>query len=138
MEKHFFVSTDKTKLNVALIYNYLANESYWAIGRTKETVQKSIENSFCFGLYNENDEQIGFARIVTDYAVFAWVMDVFILEGYRKLGLGKLLMDSILTNSQLQGLKRWGLATDDAHGLYEKYGFKPLDKPETFMAKVLN
>lgn len=136
MNKPFYISTEKTKLNIALIHNYLANDSYWAQGRSIETVKKSIENSFCFGVYNSNNEQVGFARVVTDYSVFTWVMDVFILKEYRKLGLGKMLMESIMNQPELKELKRWGLATDDAHGLYKKYGFKPLEKPEIFMTKV--
>ncbi|MDX8340824.1 GNAT family N-acetyltransferase [Draconibacterium sp. IB214405] len=126
------VSTDKTKLDIKLIHDYLSKESYWAVGRNIEVVQRSIENSLCFGLYIDN-KQIGFARVVTDYAVFAWIMDVFILKDYQGNGYGKKLMHAIMTHEKLQNLQRWGLGTDDAHGLYEQFGFKPLEKPQNMM-----
>jgi GNAT superfamily N-acetyltransferase len=126
------ISTDKAKLDIHAIHNYLSNESYWAKGRTIETVTKSIENSLCFGVYVD-EKQIGFARVVTDYAVFAWIMDVFILKDYRGNGYGKMLMNSIMNHEKLQNLQRWGLGTDDAHGLYEQFGFKPLSKPQNMM-----
>ena len=126
------ISTDKTKLNIDLIHEYLSQESYWAIGRDIEVVKQSIDNSLCFGLYLDN-KQIGFARVVSDYAVFAWIMDVFILKDYRGHGYGKKLMNSIMTHEKLQNLQRWGLGTDDAHGLYEQFGFKPLSKPKNMM-----
>ncbi|NJN25980.1 MAG: GNAT family N-acetyltransferase [Cyclobacteriaceae bacterium] len=126
------ISTEKTKLNIDLIHNYLSKESYWAIGRDIETVKRSIDNSLSFGLYIDNN-QIGFARVVTDYAVFAWIMDVFILKDYRGNGYGKKLMNAIMTHEELQNLQRWGLGTDDAHGLYEQFGFKPLSKPQNMM-----
>ena len=126
------ISTDKTKLNIDLIHEYLSKESYWAIDRDIEVVKRSIDNSLCFGLYLEN-KQIGFARVVSDYAVFAWIMDVFILKDYRGLGYGKKLMNFIMTHEKLQNLQRWGLGTDDAHGLYEQFGFKPLSKPQSMM-----
>jgi len=126
------VSTDKTKLNIDLIHRYLSKESYWAADRDIETVKRSVDNSLCFGLYLD-DKQIGFARVVSDYAVFAWIMDVFILKDYRGHGYGKKLMNSIMTHEKLQNLQRWGLGTDDAHGLYEQFGFKPLSKPQNMM-----
>jgi GNAT superfamily N-acetyltransferase len=131
----FYVSTDKSKLDLELIHQFLSNDSYWAKGRSIEVVRKSIENSLCFGVFKEN-EQVGFARVVTDQAVFAWILDVFILNGYRKKGLGKLLMESIMMHSDLQRLQRWGLATEDAHGLYGRYGFQIVRKPNTFMEIV--
>lgn len=135
MEKQFIISTDKSKLDINTIHHFLSIESYWAKGRSIETIQKSIDNSLCFGVYN-GEKQIGFARVVTDYAIFAWIMDVFIIEEYRKFGLGKKLMEAIMNHPQVQNLQRWGLATDDAHGLYEKYGFRLLEKPHIFMEKV--
>ncbi|MDW7693524.1 GNAT family N-acetyltransferase [Flammeovirgaceae bacterium SG7u.111] len=135
MNQEYYISTDKSKLDISLIHNYLSNDSYWAKGRTIETVRKSIEHSFCFGVYH-GEQQVGFARVATDYAVFAWIMDVFILEKHRKKGLSKMLMDAIMKQEELQGLYRWGLATADAHGLYEQYGFKMIEKPELFMEKV--
>ncbi len=135
MERDFYVSTDKNKLDVELIHHFLNNDSYWAKGRSMETVRKSIDNSLCFGVFEEA-AQIGFARVVTDYSVFAWIMDVFILNNYRKNGLGRKLMDAIMSHPALQNLQRWGLATDDAHGLYEKYGFIIIQKPHIFMELV--
>ncbi len=125
-------STDKTRLDIDLIHDYLSKESYWAIGRDIEIVKRSIENSLCFGLYM-GDKQIGFARVVTDYAVFAWIMDVFILKDYRGNGFGKQLMNAIMTHEKLQNLQRWGLGTEDAHGLYKQFGFSPLSKPQNMM-----
>ena len=126
------ISTDKEKLDIRVIHNYLSNESYWAKGRTLETVQGSIENSLCFGVYIEN-KQVGFARVITDYAVFAWLLDVFILPEFQGKGYGKKLMEAIMTHNTLQGLRRWGLGTDDAHGLYKQFGFAPLHKPGNMM-----
>lgn len=129
------ISTDKSRLNIDLIHNYLSNESYWAKGRSIEKVKLSIENSICFGVYLD-EAQIGFARVVTDYAVFAWILDVFILKDFQGRGYGKKLMNTIMTQNNLQNLLRWGLGTDDAHGLYEQYGFKPLKKPQNMMEIV--
>ena len=126
------ISTDKQKLDIQIIHNYLSKESYWAKGRSMETVQRSIDNSLCFGVYTEN-KQVGFARVVTDYAVFAWLLDVFILPEYQGKGYGKKLMQTIMTHEKLQGLRRWGLGTDDAHELYKQFGFTPLNKPENMM-----
>ncbi len=97
------------------------------------TIQKSIQNSLCFGVYTHDNMQVGFARVVSDFAVYAWIMDLFILEDYRKKGLSKLLMSEIMAYPDLQGLQRWGLVTNDAHGLYEKYGFRIIAKPENMM-----
>ncbi len=131
------ISTDKSQLNINTIHNYLSNESYWAIDRDIEIVKRSIENSLCFGVYLD-DKQIGFARVVTDYAIFAWIMDVFILKEHQGNGYGKMLMNAIVNHPQLQGLKRWGLGTDDAHGLYQQFGFTPLKKPHNMMERMPN
>ena len=136
MNGNFFISTDKTHLNTDLIIDFLSNQSYWAQGRSRQTVEKSIENSLCFGVFTSENQQVGFARVITDYAVFAWLLDVFILEDFRGKGLGKMLMTAIMTHEDLQGLKRWGLGTRDAHSLYEKYGFTSLSKPEIMMERV--
>lgn len=135
MKDAFYISTDKTKLDVGLIHHYLSVESYWAKGRSVEVVRRSIENSICFGVYKGND-LVAFARVVSDHAVFAWILDVFVLENYRKHGLSKLLMEAIMDHPDLQDLQRWGLATEDAHGLYERYGFVRIERPELFMQKV--
>jgi N-acetylglutamate synthase-like GNAT family acetyltransferase len=132
MTNQFYISTDKSKLNKELIFDFLTNNSYWAKGRSRETVYKSIENSLCFGIYS-NDKQVGFARVVTDYSTFAWILDLFILSEYRKNGLGKMIMNEIMNHNQLQNLQRWGLNTYDAQSLYEKYGFKTIEKPEIHM-----
>jgi len=118
------ISTDKNKLDLKAIHDFLTNRSYWAKGRSFETVKRSIDNSLCFGMYDNSDRLIGFARVLTDYAVFAYIMDVFIIEDFRNKGLGKILLDNIMQHQDLQGLQRIMLATNDAHGLYEKYGFK--------------
>ena len=131
------ISTDKKRLNIDLIHEYLSKESYWAKDRDIEVVKRSVDNSLCFGVYKD-DKQIGFARVVTDYAVFAWIMDVFILKDYRGNGYGKQLMRAIMTHDKLQNLQRWGLGTNDAHGLYEQFGFKPLSKPQNMMEIKMN
>lgn len=128
----FLISTDKTKLDIAVIHNYLGKESYWAKNIPIKVVKKSIKGSCCFGLY-KNNFQIGFARVVTDHATFGYIADVFILEEYRGIGLSKWLMETIMIHPDLQGLRRWMLATKDAHGLYAQFGFLPLDKPERIM-----
>ena len=133
---NFKISTDKDKLDLNVIHDFLTNRSYWAIGRSFETVKRSIENSICFGVYDNSDKLVGFARVLTDYAVFAYIMDVFILEDYRKQGLGKQLMSAIIQHSDLQGLQRFMLATNDAHELYEQYGFRQTVIPDKIMEIV--
>ncbi len=135
MNNEIYISTENEKLDVKLIFDFLNNDSYWAKGRSEETIRKSIDNSLCFGVY-KNSKQIGFARVVTDYSVFAWILDVFILKEFRKQGLGIKLMESIMNHGELKKLQRWGLATDDAHSLYEKSGFKLIKRPEIFMEFV--
>ncbi len=130
----YTISTDSERLEIPTIHHYLSNESYWAQGRSVETVQLALENSFNFGLYRD-DKQIGFARVVTDFATFAWVADVFVLPGHRGQGLSKWLMEIILGHPRLQGFRRWVLATKDAHTLYERFGFIPLHRPERWMER---
>jgi N-acetylglutamate synthase-like GNAT family acetyltransferase len=132
LKKGFKIETDKELLDVDMIYNYLSNESYWSKGITLDRVQRSIDNSMCFGVYKE-DKQIGFARLITDKATFAYLCDVFILTEYRKLGISKWLVQTILAQPDLQGLRRWLLATADAHRLYSQFGFIPLTSPERWM-----
>jgi GNAT superfamily N-acetyltransferase len=129
------VSTEKTKLNVAFIQHFL-KDIYWAAGRTMEEVQTTIDSSFCFGIYL-NDQQIGFARVITDYVVFAYMMDVFIDEKHRGNGYSSVLIDAIMKEPKLQQVKIWRLATSDAHFLYEKFGFKALAHPEKMMEKII-
>ena len=127
----FVVTTDSGWLNENLIHNILS-ESYWAKGIPREVVERSIRNSLCFAVL-KGHEQAGFARVITDYATFAYLADVFILEKYRGRGLGKFLIRCIMQHPELQGLRRWTLATRDAHGLYAQFGFKPLANPDRFM-----
>jgi GNAT superfamily N-acetyltransferase len=125
------IDTDKSRLDLAVIHGFLTT-SYWAKGIPRETVERSIEGSLCFGVY-EGPRQVGFARVITDSATFAYLADVFILESHRGRGLSRRLMDAIVAHPSLQGLRRWMLATRDAHGLYARYGFKPLAAPDRMM-----
>lgn len=128
----FLISTDRSKLDIPLIHNYLCNESYWSGGIPLKTVEMSIENSICFGLY-QNGSQIGFARVITDMATFAYLGDVFVLEGYRGVGLSKWMMECILRHPGLQGFRRWMLLTRDAQDLYSKFGFMKFHAPDRCM-----
>jgi GNAT superfamily N-acetyltransferase len=121
-KENYCVSTDISKLNIEMIHRYLTSESYWARGIPKPVVEKSIANSLCFGVYCDN-KQVGFARLVTDMATFAYLADVFIVPEYRGLGLSKFLMETIHGHPELQDLRRWWLGTKDAHGLYEQFGW---------------
>lgn len=132
----YIISTDKNKLDIKAIHDFLTNRSYWAKGRSLETVKRSIDNSLCFGMYDNSDRLIGFARAVTDFATYAYIMDVFILEDFRNNGLGKKLVEGIVQHPDLKGLQRIMLATKDAHGLYEKYGFKVTVIPDKLMEIV--
>jgi len=129
------VSTDKSRLDVPFIQNFL-KDIYWAAGRTIEEVQTTIDHSYCFGIYL-NEKQIGFARVITDYVVFAYLMDVFITEALRGKGYSSLLIKTMLEDPKLRHLKIWRLATTDAHFLYEKFGFRLLAHPEKMMEKVI-
>ena len=131
----YLISTDTSMLDLDLTHHYLSEISYWAKGRSREIVERSMQNSLNFGMYDREGKQVGFARVVTDYATFAYLADVFILEKHRGRGLSKWLMETILAHPGLQGLRRWMLATWDAHGLYEKYGFTTLARPERFMER---
>ncbi len=126
------ISTDKTKLNIALIHKFLSEESYWAKKIPLDIVERGIENSLNFGVYY-GEKQVGYARVVTDYASFAYMADVFILQEYRGNGFSKQLVQFILEYPSLQGLRRWMLGTADAHSLYQKYGFKELANPGRFL-----
>ena len=132
-KNNFIISTDKRKLQIKAIHNFLIN-AYWSKGIKIERVKKAIRGSLCFGVYH-GKTQIGFARVITDYASFGYLADVFIIEEYRKRGLSKWLMKSIVNHSELKDLKTWMLATKDAHGLYSQFGFEPLKEPQRFMRK---
>lgn len=132
----FLISTDKSKLDIPLIWDYLCNKSYWARGCSSKTVIKSIQNSLCFGIYTNTGDQVAFARVVTDYATFGWIMDVFVLTEYQGMGLGKKLVESIMEYPEFASLRRMGLNTKDAHGLYERFGFRNLADPQIAMEKL--
>ena len=128
------ISTDTHRLDVDVIHRFLAG-AYWSKNRSRAVVERSIDHAICFGLYRGSD-QIGFARVITDRATFAYIADLFVLDTHRGKGLGKRLMDCITRHAELQGLKRWLLVTTDAHGLYEQFGFTPLASPERLMERM--
>ena len=130
----YLISDDRERLDLETIHRFLSTESYWAVGRPLEVVRRSIEGSLAFGLYRDS-RQVGFARVVTDYATFAWIADVFVLESERGQGLSKWMMQVILSHPELQGFRRWVLATKDAHGLYKQFGFMELNRPERWMER---
>lgn len=121
------ISTDRGRLDVSLIHDFLSN-SYWATGRPREIVERSIKHSLCFGAY-ENGRQIAFARVITDRSVFGYLADVFVVPDHRGRGVSKLLLDAILADPELRDVRLFRLATKDAHGLYAKYGFKSMTNP---------
>ncbi len=130
----YLISTDKKKLDIELIHNFLTHESGWSNGIPIEKVEKSIHNSLNFGIYLDQN-LIGYARVISDFSTIAYLGDIFILKEYRGLGLSKWLMETIMEHKELQGLRRWILLTSTAEWLYEKYGFTKLPKPEIYMEK---
>jgi GNAT superfamily N-acetyltransferase len=126
------VTTDPAAFDLDVVHRFLAASSYWAEGVPRETVARSISNSLCFGVF-EWEAQVGFARVVTDRATFAYLADVFVLESHRGRGLSKWLMECVRAHPELQGLRRWMLATRDAHSLYARFGFAPLGDPSRIM-----
>jgi len=135
MDSKIYVSTDKKQLNIPFIQDFL-KDIYWAAGRTIDEVQKTIDSSICFGIYLD-EKQIGFARVITDYVVFAYLMDVFIAEEHRGKGYSSVLIAAMMEEPLLKDVKIWRLATRDAHFLYEKFGFKELAFPERMMEKIV-
>ena len=133
----FVISTDVSQIDVDMVHHYLCHDSYWATGVTKEMVQRRIHHSLCFGVYT-GDTQIGFARFVTDFTMFAFLADVFILPSYRGQGLGKWLMHCMLQHPELQTVQHWTLNTRDAHGLYEQFGYERNPKTTTYMVRQLS
>jgi GNAT superfamily N-acetyltransferase len=127
----FTVSTDRERIDLDVVHGFLTG-CYWAKGIPRDVVARSIENSLCFGVYAESN-QIGFARVVSDFATYAYIGDVFVLESFRGRGLGKWLMECIIQHPLLRGLRRWSLVTRDGHGLYAQFGFEPLKKPQNYM-----
>ena len=131
----FVISTDRSRLNIEFIHSFLSTRAYWAIGRSLEVVQRAIENSLNFGVF-DGSKQVGFARVVTDYATFAWLADVFIIDEYRGRDLGIWLVEVITSHPNLQGFRRWILATRDAHELYRRFGFNEIANPQRYMEKM--
>jgi len=132
LKNNYKISTDKSLLDFELIYNYLDRESYWAQGIKADTLKRAIDGSLCFGVYHE-DKQAGFARVVTDNATFAYICDVFVLPEFRGLSLSKWLIQTIVEDPEFSGLRRWSLATLDAHGLYSQFGFVQITHPTRWM-----
>ena len=132
LKDEFCISTDKAKLDVDAIHEFLSNQAYWCINIPKEKVLTSIENSLCFGVY-QNKKQIGFARIISDFSTFAYLGDVYILEEYRGKGLSKWLMETVMNHPHLHGLRRWILLTGDAHALYKQFGWTSIADPAKWM-----
>jgi GNAT superfamily N-acetyltransferase len=130
----YVISTDNERLDVQFIHDFLSNTSYWAQGRSLDVVKRSIANSLNFGVFAET-KQVGFARVVSDFATFAWLADVFIVEEHRGHGLAIWLLEIIVGHQQLQGLRRWVLATRDAHELYRRFGFHELTEPLRWMER---
>ena len=128
----FSVSTDQTKLDFDVIYPFISS-TYWAKGIPQATLKKAITNSLAFGVYTDDNQQVGFARVITDKATFAYLSDVFILPQFQGIGLAKLLMQNIVEHPDTQGLRRFMLATSDAHGLYAQFGFEQITNVQSFM-----
>jgi GNAT superfamily N-acetyltransferase len=129
----FRISTDPSLLDRDLVHRFLSDEAYWSRGVSRETVERQIDNALSFGLY-EGDRQVGFARVVTDRAAIGYLADVFVVGSHRGRGLGKWLVQTVLSHPDLQGLRRLFLGTADAHSLYERFGFRPLPDPERMMS----
>ena len=132
----YYIRTDKSAMDIDFIHGYLSEQAYWAKGRSREEVMKSMENSLCFGLFNQK-RQIGFGRVATDYVVFAWLMDLFVDPEYRGMGFGKALVRNIVEYPQLKSVNGMGLRTQDAQELYKNEGFGPIPDPETWMFKKM-
>jgi len=128
------ISTDLARLDVPMIYRFLSEQSTWAVGIGRDVVERSIDNSLCFGAYLDG-RQVAFARVITDYATFANLVDVFVLPEYRGRGYGKELVEAVMAHPSLQGLRRFTLATFDAHALYRRFGFTAPSRPELLMEK---
>ena len=135
METGIYISTDIEKMDIDFIHNYLSNSAYWAKGRSIPLVRKSIENSLCFGAFTAENEQVAFARVATDYVIFAWIMDVFVAPDFQGKQIGELLLNTITTHPDLKKVNGFGLRTYDAHKFYWKFGFKEIPEPKTWMYK---
>jgi GNAT superfamily N-acetyltransferase len=131
----YLISTDPALVDVDLFHRWIAEESYWAAGRSRAVVESSLQGSMVFGAYTTEGDLVGAARVVTDRATFAWLCDVFVLEPHRGAGLGKALVAAVVDHPDLRDLQRIVLATADAHALYTQFGFEPLPAPERFMVR---
>jgi GNAT superfamily N-acetyltransferase len=129
------ISHDRTRMDVDVIHAFLSQESYWARNVPREVVERALEHSLCVGAF-ENGAQVGFARVITDYATFGYIADVFVLPSHRGRGIAKELMNAIMNHRELRGLRRWHLVTRDAHALYAQFGFTAVDVPERHMMKT--
>ncbi|WP_260260312.1 GNAT family N-acetyltransferase [Vibrio intestinalis] len=129
---HYSISDDADRIDFDTVHQFLSN-SYWAKGIPAQTLRRGLSHSLCFGVYENHTNQVGFARVISDFATYAYILDVFILEPHRGQGVGKDLIATILKHPDLQGIRRISLGTKDAHGLYAQYGFKPIDSPENVM-----
>ncbi|MFZ0319475.1 MAG: GNAT family N-acetyltransferase [Candidatus Sulfotelmatobacter sp.] len=130
----FVISTDRERLSLDVVHGFLS-DCYWAKGIPREVVTRSIEHSLCFGIYDGSGAQVGFARVISDFATVAYLGDAFVLETHRGRGLSKWMMECIVQHPALQNLRRWILLTRDAHGLYSKFGFTPVQAPEKYMER---
>lgn len=130
------ISTDRARMDIAAIHRYLSDESYWAKGIPRDVVERSIAHSMCVGAF-DGDVQVGFLRVITDHATFAYLADVFVLPSHRGRGISKQLMNAVMNHPDLQGLRRWHLVTRDAHELYAQFGFGPLEAPERHMGVMV-
>ena len=128
------ISAERGDMDLALIHRYLSEVAYWSLGVPLATVRRAIDNSLCFGAF-EGAAQVGFARVVTDRATFGYLADVFVLDSHKGRGVGKAMMAAVLAHPDLQGLRRFSLATRDAHGLYAQFGFAPPQRPQTLMER---
>jgi GNAT superfamily N-acetyltransferase len=129
------LSTDPERMDVDAIHEYLSQESYWAHDIPLGVVARALANSLCFGVF-DGDRQVALARVVTDFATYAYVCDVYVLESHRRRGIGHWMLEAIDSHPDLQGLRRWSLITRDAHSLYEPHGYVPLAKPENYLERV--
>ena len=131
----YLISDDPSRLHVDAVHAYLTT-SYWATGIPRETVARSLENSFCLGIYAADGSQVGLVRVITDYATFAYLCDVYVVDAHQKHGLGKAAIKATMEHPRLQNLRRFNLVTRDAHGLYERHSFRSLAHPERYMEKL--
>jgi GNAT superfamily N-acetyltransferase len=134
----YVVSDERSRIDLAAVHAFLSEESYWAKGRSRELVERSLAHSLCFGLYAPDGALAGFARLVTDYATTCHLQDVFVLPAHRGQGRGRAMVAAVLAHPELQGVRRWTLSTRDAHTLYARFGFAPFANPENQLARMVD